>query len=353
MIKKRPLSSRQLDYDYWDKYRKTEPIRRRRTPVIDDLSGGIPGSDNRWFPSAGQARRAALKRAHQLTRVRGYPHSIKHAPNESGSPPHYHIIDHQGNQLSGHFFYGGRVPYRRLKRKGELELETEWELFTLLDTNNEAEWESKNRGSTLRSIAKRVGKAIIAGQLILFRPIIPDAIPPGGYQALQPTSSQRREKDRGSQGEFEWESEAEITPVQKIDTDTLLEHLGYAAATTESEAEAEAFIGALVPLAARLIPRVTPTIRRSSPGLIGGLSAATKLLHPNPKTRPLLRTFPTILHHTTAQINRQLKQGKKVRPKTAVKILANQAYQVLRNPQQTRRALKHADHFNRRYHGII
>ena len=349
MIKKRPLSSRQLDYDYWDKYRKTEPI-RRRTTVIDDLSGGIPGSDNRWFPSAGQARRAALKRAHQLTRVTGYPHSIKHAPNESGSPPHYHIIDHQGNQLSGHFFYGGRVPYRRLKRKGELELETEWELLTLLDRNNETEWESKNRGSTLRSIAHIARRAILIGGL--FRIFNPEP-PPGGYQAPQPPPIERREKDRGSQGEFEWESEAEITPVQKIDTDTLLEHLGYAAATTKSEAEAEAFIGALVPLAARLIPRVTPIIRRSSPGLIGGLSAATKLLHPNPKTRPLLRTFPTILHHTTAQINRQLKQGKKITPKTAVKTLANQAYRVLRSPQQTRRALKHAYDFNRRYHGII
>lgn len=136
--------------------------------------------------------------------------------------------------------------------------------------------------------------------------------------------------------EMEWEldsAEIEIlSPKQQYDNHKLMEYLGYAAANTESEAEAEAFVGALVPLAARLNPRTASIIKRSSPGFIGGLSAATKILHRNPRTRHLIHTFPTILRRTSAEINRQLQQGKNVTPKTAVNTLADRAYWVMRSP---------------------
>ena len=73
-----------------------------------------------------------------------------------------------------------------------------------------------------------------------------------------------------------------------------MEHLGHAATESESEAEAEAFIGALIPLAARLIPRVAPSIMRAAPRLIQGATGIARTLRRSPTTRPLVRTLPTI-----------------------------------------------------------
>src|SRR5690349_4074394 len=69
--------------------------------------------------------------------------------------------------------------------------------------------------------------------------------------------------------ELEGESEAEllVNPIRRVYPDAMMEHFGHAAAEARSEAEAEAFIGALIPLAARLLPRVAPVIMRSAPGL--------------------------------------------------------------------------------------
>jgi hypothetical protein len=70
--------------------------------------------------------------------------------------------------------------------------------------------------------------------------------------------------------EYEWEVEGELNPIRRVYPDALMEHLGHRAAEAESEAEAEAFIGALIPLAARILPRVAPAIMRAAPGLIRG-----------------------------------------------------------------------------------
>jgi hypothetical protein len=78
-----------------------------------------------------------------------------------------------------------------------------------------------------------------------------------------------------------------MNPQQRIYPSALMEHLGHAAATAESEAEAEAFLGALVPLAARLIPRVAPTIMRVAPTLIRGVAGAGRTLLRSPTFAPL------------------------------------------------------------------
>src|SRR6266700_3591143 len=63
-----------------------------------------------------------------------------------------------------------------------------------------------------------------------------------------------------AEGEYEEEAEEEgeafVNPVRRIYRDAeLMAHLSTRAAQTESEAEAEAFVAALVPIAGRLIPR--------------------------------------------------------------------------------------------------
>jgi hypothetical protein len=152
--------------------------------------------------------------------------------------------------------------------------------------------------------------------------------------------------------EFEWEADAALSPLRRVYPDALMEHLGHAAAEAESEAEAEAFIGALIPLAARLIPRVAPTIMRAAPGLIRGVSGVARTLLRSPATRPLVRAVPTIVRRTAANIAQQVAQGQPVTPQTAVRTLARQTAHVLSSPQQCVQAYRRSRAMDRRYHRI-
>jgi hypothetical protein len=150
--------------------------------------------------------------------------------------------------------------------------------------------------------------------------------------------------------EAEWEFESELNPIRRVYPDALMEHLGHAAAEAESEAEAEAFIGALIPLAARLVPRVAPMIMRAAPNLIRGISRATRVLRANPATRPLVRAIPTVVRRTAADIARQAARGQSVTPRAAVRTLARQTAQVLTNPQRCGRAIQRSTAVDRIYH---
>lgn len=85
---------------------QTQRIRRRRRRGQQVTHPGIPGADNRWFPSQGQARAAALRAATQM----GPGVSIAHDPRPVRGQPHYHVVDTAGRRVSGHFFYGRRKP---------------------------------------------------------------------------------------------------------------------------------------------------------------------------------------------------------------------------------------------------
>ncbi|GET43680.1 hypothetical protein [Microseira wollei] len=62
-------------------------------------------------------------------------------------------------------------------------------------------------------------------------------------------------------GEGEFESEFEFESAPMTEYEIVMENLAYRAAHSESEAEAEAFLGALVPMAARLIPSAAKAIK--------------------------------------------------------------------------------------------
>jgi hypothetical protein len=150
--------------------------------------------------------------------------------------------------------------------------------------------------------------------------------------------------------EGEYEAERILSPIRRVYPEAMMEHFGHAAAEAESEAEAEAFVGALIPLAARLLPRVAPTVMRAAPGLIRGVSNVTRVLRANPATRPLVRAVPTIVRRTVADIGRQAGAGRTVSPQQAVQTLARQTSRVLSSPQQSSRALRRNVVVDRRYH---
>jgi hypothetical protein len=168
--------------------------------------------------------------------------------------------------------------------------------------------------------------------------------------ALSWIPEQEYEFEYEGEGEYEGELEGEVNPIRRVYSDALMEHLGHAAAEAENEEEAEAFIGALIPLAARLIPRAAPAIVRAAPGLIRGLTGATRALRRSSTTRPLVRAIPTIVRQTAANIARQTAQGAPVTPQAAVRTLARQTAGVLSSPRQCARAYQRSRALDQRYH---
>ncbi len=148
----------------------------------------------------------------------------------------------------------------------------------------------------------------------------------------------------------EYESEFEVNPIRRIYPDALMEHLGHAATTARSEAEAEAFIGALIPLAVRLVPRAAAPIFNAAPGLVSGLSGVAQVLRRNPQTRGLVRTLPTIMRRTAATVARQVASGSPVTPQSAVRTMARQTAQVLGQPATCSNSLMRSRALDRQYH---
>lgn len=157
-----------------------------------------------------------------------------------------------------------------------------------------------------------------------------------------------------AQQEWELEDEdewtGEVNPTEKVYPRALMEHLGHAACQAKSEAEAEAFVGALVPLAAQMIPKAASAIMKTAPGLVSGLANAARSLRSSPTTRPLVRTLPTVMQRTAASLAQQSASGKPITPQSAVRTLARQTANVVGNPQQATQAYQRSRTMDQRYH---
>lgn len=227
----------------------------------------------------------------------------------------------------------------------------EYEFETELEGELEAEWESELEGEEfIGAIAPLVAQ--LGPQLLrTLGPQVARAALGAGMRSVGGSPGRGRPR-RQREAEWEWEGEEEalLNPVRRVYPDAMMEHFGHAAAQAESEAEAEAFVGALVPLAARLIPTAASALTRAAPALVRGVSAVTRTLHANPATRQLVRTVPTIVRRTAADVARQVSQGRPVTPQTAVRSLAQQTSRVLSNPRQCQQALRRNAQADRRYH---
>lgn len=137
------------------------------------------------------------------------------------------------------------------------------------------------------------------------------------------------------------ELEAELeSALLHLSPTTLMESLGYAATTAETEAEAIAFIQTLPALTAKLYPQVASLVKTASPSLKRGLTVATRSLYREPRTRPLIQVMPTVLGHTLSSLKRQQQQGAAIMPDTVAKQLINQAHRVLGHPQPASQTLQ-------------
>lgn len=152
--------------------------------------------------------------------------------------------------------------------------------------------------------------------------------------------------------EREWENDSvfEQNPLRRAQLDALMEHLGHAATEAESEAEAEAFIGALIPLASQLLPKAASAIMGAAPNLIKGLAGATRRLRRRRASRPLVRTLPSIVRQTAAGFGRQAATGQRITPQMAVQSLAQNAASLMTNPAQIMQAQQHSQSADARYH---
>jgi hypothetical protein len=153
--------------------------------------------------------------------------------------------------------------------------------------------------------------------------------------------------------EFEDEDEEEgegfVNPVRRIyrDAETMA-HLARQAAATESEGEAEAFIGALIPLAAKLIPRAARLLSRNAPALIRSARRVTRNLRRNPQTRRLVRAMPVVLQRTAQSLADQAASGRPIDADTIARTVSTMTGRVLRGPNGPR-ALRAVDVFDRRW----
>jgi hypothetical protein len=137
-----------------------------------------------------------------------------------------------------------------------------------------------------------------------------------------------------------------------LEFEMLMEHFGHAAAEAETEAEMEAFIFPLLPLAAKFIaPKLLKFgAKKLLPRLGKSAVRMVSQLRRNPQTRPLARMAPTIVRRTMRNVARQIETGQPVTPQTAQKILARETQRVIANPQAAVSAYKRSRALDQHYH---
>jgi hypothetical protein len=221
-------------------------------------------------------------------------------------------------------FFGGlaKIAGSLLGGGGDGEMEDEVE--------GEAEEFFRNIGAALRRAApmlKRIAK--VAG------PLVATAVggPAAGMLARAVTSQLEGELE----AELEDMATAPVSPQQALG-----EYLAARAATTESEAEAEAFSGSAVTV--MLSEGDRRALERLLPHLLQGAAALTRILRRYPQTRPAVRLVPGIVDSATrAVIRQQQRSDGSVEPGAIGPALADSTRRVFSDPRwQSAAARRHA-----------
>jgi hypothetical protein len=128
------------------------------------------------------------------------------------------------------------------------------------------------------------------------------------------------------------EYETEVAAHEIAQEAALTEVMAAEASHTESESEAQALLGAAIPLSIRVmggkmgIRRITPTLVRVNAQLVLGLHRQGRA------GRQLIRTVPAIQRRTLATLKAIQKTGRPITPELARQVMAGQATRVLGTP---------------------
>jgi hypothetical protein len=208
----------------------------------------------------------------------------------------------------------------------------------------EAEYFFKKVGGFLRrhkGLLKKIAKTAA--------PLIATAVggPAAGMVARAVTSQ--------LEGEFEDELEAELEDMATAPVSpqaALGEYLAARAATAQTEAEAEAFIGSAITVT--LSNRDRRELEEILPQLLRGATVLTRILRRYPQTRQAVRLVPGIVDSTSRTIAGQRAAGRVIRPADVGAVLGGSTRRVLGDPRwQSAVARRHARglaHMRRRRH---
>lgn len=260
--------------------------------------------------------------------------------------------------------------------------EYEYELESLpeLEGIYESEWEGETAGSFEAeqffqelSQAARRGTPLHSLQRLAMSSarsaLSNGGVSADGYDAQSLMGLSEYEGEFESGGAAEGEMEQALHYMQQTPSAAMMEHLGHAAAEAETEGESFAFLAPLIPLAMKalplaakgigmlgkaaaknILPRIASNITRNAPRMIRSLQGVARTLHSNPRTRPLVRTLPTVARRATADLVRQAARGRPVTPQAAVRAIARQTAQVIGSPQQAVQAWQGSRDMDRKFH---
>jgi hypothetical protein len=226
--------------------------------------------------------------------------------------------------------------------QGEFELEDEFEAEDEFDTEQEGEFETEfeaeDEDEDFLGMAGGLGKML--GGLL----------GGGGDGEYEVEFEFEAEAETEDEAEEEYEDEAFVNPVRRVYPDAeLMAHLSTKAAQTSSESEAEAFLGALVPIVSKLIPRAAGIVAKNAPALIRGTSALGRKLRRNPATRKYVTALPVILQRTAQSLADQASSGRPVTSENVISTLSKVASRVLRTRPARDSAVRAVTTFDRRY----
>ena len=217
--------------------------------------------------------------------------------------------------------------------------------YPSVDGEFETEWETEGEWETYPSVQGEYDGEV-AGEL------------EAEYEAEDEYEAEEEaEYEFEFEAEFEAEDEAEdesegfVNPVRRIYPDAqLMAHLSHAARESESEAEAEAFISAMIPLAARLIPRAAALVRAHAPALIRGVTGISRQLRRNPATRGLIDAMPVIVQRTAQSLADQVAEGTDLDGALVLDTIGRMASRVLATPASRGSAVRAVRAFDRGQH---
>jgi hypothetical protein len=135
------------------------------------------------------------------------------------------------------------------------------------------------------------------------------------------------------------EFETEVASQEAAHHAALTEVLAAEASHTENESEAEALLGAALPISIRVmggriaLQRVTPTLVRANVRLV------LSLHRQGGPGRQLLRTVPSIQRRTVSTLKAIAQSGQPITPTLTAQVMAGQAARVLSSPKTSGQAL--------------